>query len=351
VASAGTSLGPPPPFDPECAAALALIPPIPPLTFESIPGLRQPPPGFGPPSEEQLSRSGAFTVEDILVPGPADAPDVALLVCRPSRNPGVWPAIFYIHGGGMIFGERRLGLLPVLDWALELSTVVVSVEYRLAPETPYPGPVEDCEAGFQWVREHSGELGIDPTQIVLAGSSAGGGLAASLALRLRDRGGWVPAGVLLFAPMLDDRNDSPSVIQMTGADTWDRSRNQVGWQALLGSARGGPAVSPYAAAARADDLSGLPPTYLDVGSAETFRDEVVDFASRIWRAGGQAELHVWPGGFHGYSDLVPTAAISRETPDARERWLRRLLATPAAAIATGPGTASVTGSATVSVDR
>jgi acetyl esterase/lipase len=112
---------------------------------------------------------------------------------------------------------------------------------------------------------------------------------------------------------------------MEGIDTWDRSRNEVGWTALLGSQKGTPDVSPYAAPARATDLSGLPPTFLDVGSAETFRDEVVDFASKIWKSGGQAELHVWPGGFHGYELLAPGASISRDTRIAREAWLRRLL--------------------------
>ncbi len=129
-----------------------------------------------------------------------------------------------------------------------------------------------------------------------------------------------------MAPMLDDRNDSASVVQMAGRDTWDRTSNEFGWTALLGDARGGPHVSPHAAAARATDLSGLPPTFLDVGSAETFRDEVVDFAARTWRAGGRAELHVWPGGFHGYDVLAPDAAISREARAARLTWLRRLLA-------------------------
>jgi acetyl esterase/lipase len=126
--------------------------------------------------------------------------------------------------------------------------------------------------------------------------------------------------------MLDDRNDRPSVLQMVGVDTWDRPRNAVGWTALLGPARGTPDVSAYAAPSRAEDLTGLPPTFLDVGSAETFRDEVLDYAGRIWQAGGRAELHVWPGGFHGFDVLAPEAAVSREARAARLRWLRRLLA-------------------------
>jgi acetyl esterase/lipase len=126
--------------------------------------------------------------------------------------------------------------------------------------------------------------------------------------------------------MLDDRNDTPSARQMAGVGVWDRVSNETGWTALLGDARGGPDVSPYAAPARATDLSGLPPAFIDVGSAETFRDEDVTYASRIWQAGGIAELHVWPGGFHGYAGLAPHAQVSRDTRAAHLRWLRRLLA-------------------------
>jgi acetyl esterase/lipase len=141
----------------------------------------------------------------------------------------------------------------------------------------------------------------------------------------RDRGGPVLRGQMLLCPMLDDRNDTPSSVQMAGQGVWDRTANETGWTALLGAARGGPDVSPYAAPARATDLSGLPPAFVDVGSAETFRDEDVAYAERIWQAGGHAELHVWPGGFHGFDLLVPQAVISQEAKAARVRWLRRLL--------------------------
>ena len=131
---------------------------------------------------------------------------------------------------------------------------------------------------------------------------------------------------MLLCPMLDDRNETPSSHQMAGLGIWDRGANEVGWTALLGAARGGPDVSPYAAPARATDLSGLPPAFIDVGSAETFRDEDVAYASRIWQAGGDAELHVWPGGFHGFAGMVPDAAISKAAMAAQLAWLRRLLA-------------------------
>jgi acetyl esterase/lipase len=236
------------------------------------------------------------------------------------------PALYYIHGGGMISGSSRDVLGELLDLADPVGAAVVSVEYRLAPETPHPGPVEDCYAGLVWTAEHAGEVGIDEQRLVLIGGSAGGGIAAALALLARDRGGPVLAGQLLIEPMLDDRNDTPSVHQMAELPIWNRAANEVGWTALLGDARGGPDVSPYAAPARAEDLSGLPPAFIDVGSADTFRDEDVTYASRIWQAGGVAELHVWPGGFHGFDGIAPQAALSRAAVATRVDWLRRLLA-------------------------
>ncbi|MFJ3334924.1 alpha/beta hydrolase [Streptomyces sp. NPDC086766] len=319
----------PPPFDPELAAALEPCEELlrSDFTPDDIPDARR-----GPAVELaealDLTMDGAFEVEDRTVLGPRNAPDVSLLVCRPTgpADGTPRPVIYHIHGGGMVLGTNRLGVSTALDWARELGAVVVSVEYRLAPEHPHPAPVEDVHAGLLWTAEHAEELGGDPERIVLVGASAGGGLAAALALLLRDRGGPRPAGQMLLYPMLDDRNDSPSAHQMEGVAPWDRAANETGWTALLGDRRGGPDVSPYAAPARAEDLSGLPPAFLDVGSAETFRDEVVAYASRIWQAGGVAELHVWPGGFHGFDGFAPQAAVSRSAQAAHLDWLRRLLA-------------------------
>jgi acetyl esterase/lipase len=322
-------VGPPPPFDPEFTDVLAALgQAMPPdgVTFDSIPLLRQGVPGIEPVSNEELSRGGAYAVDERAVPGPTGSPDISLLICRPTGATAPTGAIYHTHSGGMVIGTNRTGLPEMLDLAGEIGAAVVSVEYRLAPETPHPGPVEDCYAGLVWTAEHAGELGIDPRRIVIAGASAGGGLAAAVALLARDRGGPALFGQLLMCPMLDDRNDTFSSRQMTGLGVWDRSSNHVGWTALLGDARGTDDVSPYAAPARATDLSGLPPALVDVGSAETFRDEDVAYASRIWQAGGQAELHVWPGGFHGFDMLAPDAVISQEARAARARWLRRLFA-------------------------
>ncbi|MGW4224453.1 alpha/beta hydrolase [Streptomyces bauhiniae] len=323
----------PPPFDPELAAALE------PLKDVLEPGLA--PDGIEAARENaamevfgslDLTLDGAFEVEDREVPGPPGAPDVSLYLCRPAgTEPGArLPVIYYVHGGGMILGTNRAGVDAVLSLALDLGgAVVVSVEYRLAPEHPHPAPVEDVYAGLLWTAEHAKELGGDPERIVLAGASAGGGLAAAVALMLRDRQGPPVLGQLLRYPMLDDRNDTPSSHQMAGVGVWDRTANETGWNALLGERRGGPDVSPYAAPARATDLAGLPPAFLDVGSAETFRDEVVEYASRIWRSGGVAELHVWPGGFHGFDAFAPEASLSKAARAAQLGWLERLLTDPA----------------------
>jgi acetyl esterase/lipase len=318
----------PVPFDPELAAALELMAgelSID-LTLDLIPELRQPDPLLSPGNEE-LSRDGFFEVTERQVRGPDGAPEVSLLICRPADAVADAPAagIYFIHGGGMIAGDNRRGLPKMLGWAQELRAAVVSVEYRLAPETPHPGPVEDCYAGLVWTAAHASELGVDPRRIIVAGVSAGGGLAAAIALLARDHRGPAIAGQMLMCPMLDDRNDTPSSQQMAGLGNWDRARNEVGWTALLGDARGGPDVSPYAAPARARDLAGLPPAFIDVGSAETFRDEAVTYASRIWQAGGIAELHVWPGGFHGFANMAPQATVSREATAAQGNWLRRIL--------------------------
>jgi acetyl esterase/lipase len=319
----------PPPFDPEPAAALELIKDMitPGMSMEDIETVRRSP-GIALLAQVDLTAGGAFEVEDRTVPGAEGSPEISLLICRPTApapdRPR--PVVYHVHGGGMVLGTNRVGVDQILDWARELDMVVVSVEYRLAPEHPYPAPVDDVYAGLLWTAEHAKELGADPERIVIAGASAGGGLTAALALLLRDRGGPRPVGQVLLCPMLDDRNDTPSSHQMAGLGVWDRTANETGWTALLGEVRGGPDVSPYAAPARAEDLSGLPPAFLDVGSAETFRDEVVAYASRIWQAGGVAELHVWPGGFHGFDGFAPQAAVSRAARTAQLEWLRRLLA-------------------------
>lgn len=318
--------GPRPPFDLESVGALEVaLNSLPALTIETIPIWRE---ALDAQSvtDDDLSRNGTYEFCDRRVPGPAGSPEVTLLISVPAFHERDMSVLFSIHGGGMIAGGRRTILHHTLDLAACHGMTVVSVDYRLAPEHPYPAAIEDCYAGLSWVAENATEIGIDPERIVTIGSSAGGGLAAGLSLLTRDRRGPMLFGQILTCPMLDDRNNTPSVLQLTGADLWDRVANQTAWRALLGDAQGTADVAPYASPARATDLSGLPPTLIDVGSAEIFRDEVVTYASRIWQQGGDAELHVWPGGYHGYEAFAPQARISQETKRAREGWLDRLLA-------------------------
>lgn len=318
-----------PPFDPELRAALAALgeEAKEPFTHENLAARQAQDAAARPrPTVHDLRADGRFEVAELRVPGAPGAPDVTLVCARPAGTTGPLPLLYYMHGGGMIMGNAWSVLPQLLGaWALPLELAVISVEYRLAPQTRYPGPVEDCYAGLVWAAAHAGALGIDAARVVVGGKSAGGGLAAALALLTRDRGGPAPIGQLLLCPMLDDRNNTFSSHQMAGVDLWDRTSNTTAWQALLGDRYGAADLPPYAAPARATDLSRLPPAYLEVGSAETFRDEGVAYANAIWQAGGQAELHVWPGACHGFDTFAPRAALSQDARDARTRWLRRTL--------------------------
>ncbi|UJR17591.1 hypothetical protein I4U23_004487 [Adineta vaga] len=282
-------------------------------------------------TDEQLHRNGTIHSEERKIPGPDGAPEISILICRSTASAAIvsnelLPCIYFIHGGGMVAGDNRFALDSLLDWIVEFNVVIVSVEYRLAPEHPHPAPTDDCYAGLLWTVAHAQELGIDVSQLSVAGVSAGGGLAAAITLMARDRGKPSLQGQLLFSPMLDDRDQTCSTHQFEAMVIWGRQANLLGWTALLSTQRGSPDVSPYAAPSRAQDLSNLPPTFIDVGSAEIFRDEDVDYAQRIWQAGGSAELHVWSGGFHGFALAVPDAAISKQANETSKTWYRRLLA-------------------------
>ncbi|GAA0426309.1 alpha/beta hydrolase [Streptomyces luteireticuli] len=319
----------PPPFDPELKAALASLGDgvREPVTPENLAALQERDAAARPrPTLRELRADGRFEVDELRVPGAPGGPDVTLVSARPAGLTGPLPLLYYLHGGGMITGNAW-SVLPRLlrEWALPLELAVISVEYRLAPQTRYPGPVEDCYAGLTWAAAHAADLGIDADRVIIGGKSAGGGLAAALALLARDRGGPAPIGQLLLCPMLDDRNNTFSGHQLAGLDVWDRTSNATAWQALLGDRYGAPDLPPYAAPARATDLSGLPPAYIEVGSAETLRDEGVAYANALWQAGGQAELHVWPGAFHGFDTFAPQASLSQDARNARFRWLRRVL--------------------------
>lgn len=333
MAASETAIGSvaPVPYDPELvdglAAFLDLVEIIP-LRADTILANRAHFATIIPPIAVQ-AEGRAVTFEDRSIPGPAGAPDVEITIVRPAApaapaaDPA--PAVLSIHGGGMVLGTRFFGTPELIGLAERHGVVGVAVEYRLAPEHPGPAQAEDCYAALEWMAAHAGELGIDSARIIASGQSAGGGLSAAVALLARDRNGPRLAGQLLGCPMLDDRNETVSARQYDGIGAWDRNNNDTAWTAIAGEDRFTDLVSPYTAPARATDLASLPPAYIEVGAAETFRDEAVDYASRIWATGGQAELHVWAGGYHGFHGFSPDAVVSVAANAARESWLRRVL--------------------------
>jgi acetyl esterase/lipase len=206
-----------------------------------------------------------------------------------------------------------------------IGCVAVSVDYRLAPEHPFPAPVEDCYAGLKWLFRHADELDVEPSRIAIGGASGGGGLAAGLALLTRDRGEVQVAFQLLIYPMIDNRNVTPASYAITDPRMWNREANRLGWKAYLGRDGGGADVSPYAAAARASDLTNLPPAYIPVGALDLFVDENIEYAQRLIQAGVPTELHVYPGAFHGFDLFAPSAMVSKQFKADRDSALRRAL--------------------------
>ncbi|MFE7448168.1 alpha/beta hydrolase [Streptomyces griseus] len=312
---------PTPPFDRELAAAFAVADFPTTLTADMITIFRE-----RAATTDTMIRELLENVErrDQVIPGHEGAEITVSVLSRPGRTaPG--PGVYTIHGGGMIMGDRFTTIDTVLPWIFEHGAVVVTVEYRLAPEFPDPYPVEDCFAGLKWTFENAADLGIDTQRLLIAGGSAGGGLAAGTALLARDRRLPPLYGQVLQCPMLDDRNETVSSRQIDGVGTWERGSNLLGWTLLLGDRQGTDDVSIYAAPGRATDLAGLAPTFIDCGSAEVFRDECVAYASRIWEVGGSAELHIWAGGLHGFEAFAPHAAISQAATAARNDWVSRLL--------------------------
>jgi triacylglycerol lipase len=217
--------------------------------------------------------------------------------------------VYHIHGGGFISGQAAESESQHRALSAELGCVLVSVDYRLAPETCFPGNIEDCYAGLKWVFRHAAEMNIDTRSVGLMGESAGGGLAAALALLARDRGECALAFQHLASPMLDDRTCLARDSGLRGRWVWTRENNWFGWSALLGHAPGVEGVSPYAAPARAESLIGMPPTFLTTGALDLFLEENMEFARRLADAGVPTECHVYPGAFHGF-ELHPTATVA-----------------------------------------
>ncbi|MFB6723893.1 alpha/beta hydrolase [Kribbella sp. NPDC056345] len=307
-------------LDPELQELLSDFPLVTEVTAEMLPIMRQ---ASAVPVEPLLA-GRAISRREVTATA-SDGSDLPMTVLGPAEPAPGAACIYWLHGGGMILGDRFSQLDIPLEWIERLGVVVVTADYRLAPEVTGMTPVDDAYQGLLWVEKHAEELGIDPSRLVVAGISAGGGLAAGVALMARDLGGPAIAAQLLICPMLDHRNNSTSSLQYAGQPgIWTHETNRFAWNAVLGDL---PVdrVPAYVSPALATDLTGLPTTYVDAGSAEVFRDEDVEYASRIWAAGGQAELHVWAGGFHGFDAVFPDAALSVAARAARSRWLAGVL--------------------------
>ena len=306
--------------DPQLSGFLDLLP-VTPLSDETLAEMRGRSLALpaSPEAVEKVELTRHF------IPGPKGAPDLEMLVYRPRASKGVLPCIFHIHGGGFVGGDAN-EIEPMLrPLAAELDCVTTSINYRLAPETRFPGAIEDCYAALAWVVQNAAALGVDTTRIGLKGESAGGGLAAALALLARDRGEYRLAFQSLAYPMLDDRTCVIEENPFAGEFLWTPHNNAYGWAAYLGQPPGSEGVSPYAAPARAESLAGLPPTFISAGTLDLFIDEDIDYARRLIRAGVPCELHIYPGGFHGF-DIAPGVVVSamarRDTLEALRRMLR-----------------------------
>ncbi|MGW2689991.1 alpha/beta hydrolase [Streptomyces sp. NPDC001414] len=297
-------------IDPELAAVLSQVPQAPEgLDLTDLNGPR----GMLQELGEQMAAT-APVYPDIMVEEitahVADAPDVPLRLLRP-RGDGPLPAILWFHGGGQILGTAAQDdpyLKPLVD---QVGCAVVAVDYRLAPEHPAPAGAEDGLRAYRWVLDNARVLGLDVDRIAIAGASGGGGVAAATALMIRDGDLRPPLFQLLLYPMIDDRNTTPSSHEITELGVWDRKTNLMAWDYILGAGHADEDVSPYRAGARAEDLSGLPPTYVAVGELDVFRDEDLDYAIRLQRSGTSVELHLFPGAYHGFDLFAPDTELGK----------------------------------------
>jgi acetyl esterase/lipase len=302
-------------LDPQIAAILAAAPGFDTLGPDTLAARRA---VYPAPITVPLSDTIRRTDRETGAPG---SPIVR--IHRPVSAVDPLPCLYWMHGGGLVLGDRFQDDLRFDKWCQRHQIVAVSVEYRLAPETPFPGPLDDCHAGLQWTYDHAAELGIDPDRIGIGGASAGAGLAAALALLARDRRSVEIAFQLLIYPMLDDRQITRS--SRVEVPVWPPSANAFGWRSYLGGTAGTDTVSPYAAAARATDLTRLPPAFITVGGLDGFVDENIDYATRLNHAGVPTDLRVYPGLPHGFDAMAPGAAATRRAQNDLHEWLARAL--------------------------
>lgn len=269
-----------------------------------------------------LPPNDRVVTEERTIPGPPGSPDVTVRIYTPADATGVLlPGILYIHGGGMILGGLDTEHVDAQVLCEMVNAVVVSTDYRKAPEHPHPAQVDDCYAALTWLGQHTTELNIDPSRLAVYGGSAGGNLAIATAMTARDRSGPAISFVCAPYPMLDDRNELPSTHEITEVGIWDRAGNIEAWSWFLG----GKPADAYAAPARATNLAGLPPMFIDVGELDLFRDEDIAFVVRLTQAGVPTEFHLYPGAYHGSESFAPEAELSQRILAARLAALTRAL--------------------------
>jgi len=263
--------------------------------------------------------------EERVVPGIQGSPDVHIYLLGP-KSGEVRPAILYIHGGGFILGSAKGSLVNAQKISLKHNCLVVSVEYRLAPDAPFPGSLNDNYAALKWLHDHADELGVDRARIAVMGESSGGGHAAMLAIAARDRGEIPIKEEILVYPMLDDRTGSAAIQPWTGQFVWTAKINRLGWSSLLGVPAGSASVPAGAVPSREKNLKGLPPTFIAVGAIDLFANEDIQYAQRLMNQGIATELYVAPGAFHGFDGMAPNSAIATHFTAAIDDAINRAFA-------------------------
>jgi acetyl esterase/lipase len=308
--------------DLELRDALALWPLLP-LTADSLPQRRA----------DSLKVLGAvpqpdlpdIAADEIRVESAFGATPIRVLTYRPVKSDNPLPTIVHIHGGGFVMGAPEMKDVENRLLASELRCAIYSVDYRLAPEAPHPAPLEDIYSVFTWLHANAGQLGLDPARIGIKGESGGGGFAAATALYARDQQGPKFAFQHLIYPMIDDRTAVRKDLHPhVGEFVWTQENNYFGWRSLLDREPGSAGVSPYAAASRAADVSGLPPTYISVGGLDLFLEENMTYADRLSRAGVPVEFHLYPRTYHGFYRATNARVTKQAERDNREA-LRRFL--------------------------
>jgi acetyl esterase len=290
--------------NPEILPALEMFPELD-LRPEYLPAIRE---GMAQ-MRQPLNVDESISITDEVIVGP-DANPLSLRIYRPKLNNETLPVLLWIHGGGYVVGSVEDNDDLCMKFVKEACCVVVSVDYRLAPENPYPAPVEDCYSALKWIADHAASLNIDTNRIGVAGASAGGGLTAAVTLLARDRQYPSLCFQMPLYPMIDDRNNTPSANEIKEGLVWNQKTNEAGWRMYLGALYGTDDIPSYAAPARAEDFSNLPYTYTCVGQLDPFRSETLTYVSKLAEAGVDVEFHLYPGAYHGFEAINPTADVS-----------------------------------------